>query len=102
MKMTIDAINYDTQTATLVARFSNEGGSALRALVEKLYLSPNGRWFLHGEGGASTEYAQHHADCITAGERITPMTEEEALDWCELNLAQVAIERHFGHLTQDA
>lgn len=102
MKMTINAISYDTQTATLVASVANAGSNDLRKLVEHLYCGRNGNWFLHGEGGAETEYAKYHADSIKAGERITPMTEDEALDWCEINLAQAAIDQHFGHLIQDA
>jgi hypothetical protein len=49
-----------------------------------------------------TGYVQHCANSITSGERITPMTEDEALDWREHNLAQAARERHFGHLIEDA
>jgi hypothetical protein len=102
MKLTINAQVYDTQKATTVAKIANEGASRLRSVIETLYRSRNGNWFLHGKGGALTEYAQHRADSITSGERITPMTEDEALDWCELNQAQAAIERHFGHLIEDA
>ena len=102
MKLTIKAQVYDTQKAKLVAKVAHEGAAKLRSVVETLYRSRNGNWFLHGKGGALTEYAQHRADTITAGERITPFTEDEALDWCELNLAQSAIERHFGHLIEDA
>jgi hypothetical protein len=102
MKLTINAQVYDTQKATTVAKIAKEGASRLHSMVETLYRSLNGNWFLHGKGGALTEYAQHRADSITSGERITPMTEDEALDWCEINLAQAAIERHFGHLIKDA
>ena len=102
MKLTINAQVYDTQKAILVTKAANNGAGELRSTVETLYRSRNGNWFLHGKGGALTEYAQHRGTSITSGERITPITEDEALDWCELNLAQAAIERHFGHLIQDA
>lgn len=102
MKLTINAQVYDTQKALLVAKAANKGAGKLRSTVEKLYHSRNGNWFLHGKGGALTEYAQQGSKTINSGERITPITEDEALDWCELNLAQAAIERHFGHLIQDA
>jgi hypothetical protein len=102
MKLTINAQVYDTQKATPVAKVANEGASKLRSVVETLYRSHHGNWFLHGKGGALTEYAQRRAETITSGERITPMTEAEALDWCELNVAQDAIEHYFGHLIEDA
>lgn len=102
MKLTINAQVYDTKKATLVAKIANKGAGKLRSTVEKLYHSRNDNWFLHGKGGALTEYARYRANSITSGKRITPITEEEALDWCELNMAQAAIERHFGHLIQDA
>ena len=100
--MTINTISYDTQTGTHVASVAHVEGNVLRQSAEHLYRGINGNWFLHGEGGPSTEYAKHHADCIKAGERITPLTENEALDWCELNQAQDVIDQYFGHLTQDA
>ena len=102
MKLTINAQVYDTQKATPVAKSANEGASKLRSVVETLYRSRNGNWFLHGKGGALTEYAQQRAETITSGERIEPMTEDEALDWCEIHMAQAAIERHFGHMLEDA
>lgn len=102
MKLTINAQVYDTQKATPVAKFDNGGASKLHSVVETLYRSLNGNWFLHGRGGALTEYAQYGAETITSGERITPMTEAEALDWCEIHLAQDAIEHYFGHLIKGA
>ena len=100
-KQTINGKVYDTEKATLVAEVGNDAVK-LRSVVETLYRTSNGNWFMHGQGGASTEYARHMADCITAGERITPITEDEALEWCELNLLQDAIEKHFGHRIEEA
>jgi hypothetical protein len=46
--------------------------------------TPNGRFFLHGSGGAGTRWASGgHGDCSWHGSGIRTITDAEALEWCE-------------------
>ena len=41
-------------------------------------------FFLYGEGGAMTKYAKYVEGCgYTDGEKIIPLSEDEARDWVE-------------------
>jgi len=101
MKATINRIVYNTDKATLVAEDgSMEGG--FHAWNETLHVTPNGTWFLHGWGGAMTDYADHEYGRSSEGERIIPMTREEALTWCEEHKAQDAIDSHFSDMVSEA
>lgn len=103
MKKTIGRLVYNTDTATLVAKDGNHMPCTdFNAVLEKLYISPKGNWFLHGWGGALTEYADHYGNRASDGDRIVPMTEDEALAWCEEHGAQEAIDQHFSHLIEEA
>lgn len=102
MKTTINNKVYDTNNATLVAEASNHGGNDFRAWSEKLYLTRKGNWFLHGWGGALTEYATYYCNGKSSGERISPMTAEEALAWCEKHQQQEAIDQHFPEMIEEA
>lgn len=102
MKTTISNKVYDTNKATLVAEASNHGGNDFHAWSEDLYLTRKGNWFLHGRGGPMSKYADHYLKSSTDGERIVPMTAEEAYAWCEEHGRQDAIERHFSNQIEHA
>lgn len=102
MKATINRIVYNTDKATLVAE-DGRGKEGSHAWTEKLHLTPNGTWFLHGWGGVMTDYADHEIGrSSSAGERIIPMTREEALTWCEECKAQDAIDTNFSDMVTEA
>jgi hypothetical protein len=103
MKTTIDNKTYNTATATKVAEASNHApANDFHAWWETLYLTQKGNWFLHGEGGPMTIYATEHHNRSTDGERIIPMSREQALAWCAKHNAQEAIDNHFGELVEEA
>lgn len=102
MKQTIKGKIYDTKKATLVAEASNYGGSDFRAWSEDLYLTRKGNWFLHGRGGPMTKYADHYLNRSSDGERIVPMTAEEAYAWCEEHQRQEAIDQYFKDMIEEA
>lgn len=85
MKKIVNKKCYDTCTATCLAEYQN--GSDFRSFAyvcESLYLKRTGEFFLHGEGGALSKYAQHYSDnSYSGGEVIIPLTEGEARQWCE-------------------
>jgi hypothetical protein len=84
MKRVIDKKLYDTDDAEVIASYcpvADRGDFAF--LKETLYQTDKGRYFLFGEGGAKTKYAVSTGDGKTSGKEIEPLSEDEALEWCE-------------------
>ena len=103
MKSIIDSKKYDTETAALVAEHSNGyGWNDFKFLREHLYVTKNGNWFLHGEGGALTEYADSYANCKSEGERIRAFTPDQALEWLAAHNETEAIEKYFADRIEEA
>lgn len=103
MRTTIEGLVYDTDKAKeLGGYWNNLSCSDFRYVGETLYRTAKGAFFLHGEGGALSEYGQSSGDGSSWGERIQPMTEQEAFEWCQERNCQSAIDAHFGHLLAEA
>lgn len=84
MKKIINGKLYNTETAKLVANWWNGlGVSDFRNCEESLYLKKTGEYFLFGKGGGLSPYAERRGDGLGYGEKITPLTEEEAREWAE-------------------
>ena len=82
MKKIIKKKVYDTETAKAVAFYSNGyGWGNFYHVCETLYRKKTGEFFLHGCGGAMTEYSEFKYGCWSGGERIVPMTDEETKVW---------------------
>lgn len=105
MKKTINGIRYNTEKATEIGHYQSEHyhGDFARWNAT-LYKSPrSGRFFLAGEGGPMSRYSTPMGqNSWSGGEKIEPMTEEEAFAWAQEYLDEEAIEKHFGHLVEDA
>lgn len=87
MKKVINNAVYDTGKAKVLGSFSN--GSNYRDFAyfsETLYRTKSGRHFLHGEGGAMSPYATRSGNDSGWGEKIMPMSYENAREWAEKNL----------------
>ncbi len=103
MKAIIDGKRYDTETAQELAHFWNGlGSSDFRCVSEGLYKTKNGAYFLAGQGGALTMYAEACGNATSEGERITPMSVEEAILWLEKRNKHGIIEREFSANISDA
>jgi len=103
MKKIIARKRYDTTTATLIAEWRNGlGGGDFRNCAEDLYRTAGGAFFIHGDGGAMTRWSRAVGDMTGGGEGIEPLTEGEALEWCEEHGRNDVIEAHFGSLLTDA
>lgn len=93
MKKIISGKVYDTETAQQVGEpwsADGFGPSDFDWCEETLYRKRTGEYFLHGEGGARTKYAEPYGQSgWTGGERIMPMEYDQARNWAE------------GHLTAD-
>lgn len=85
MKKVIRGRVYDTETAeelgsvTGGAEFTND----FSYWSETLYRKKTGEFFIHGEGGALSRYAEHKGKTNGWGEKIQPMSYKEAEEWAE-------------------
>ncbi len=101
----IDGKRYNTETATLVARWSNNyAPNDFEYCAEKLYRTPRGNWFTEGKGGAMSKYSQPGFCGGWTGNAdvITPQSPDEALAWLEERNEVDAIERYFSGNVEDA
>lgn len=85
MKKIINNRRYDTDTAQKVAEWDcGRARNDFSYVEENLYQKRTGEFFLYGIGGPATWCAYA---CPTGGydggEKIKPLTEEEAREWCE-------------------
>ena len=103
MRQVINRVIYDTSKATVIAKWGNDyGKSDFKHQWEALYRTGNGRWFLHGEGGALSSYAQPVGDAHVGGERIFDMSDEQAMYWLERhNFVEMMI-KHFPDMLEEA
>lgn len=96
MKAIIDGKRYDTETATVIAEWSNGYlYSDFAYCAETLYRTKKGTWFLNGEGGAHSRYGRSVGDRICGGSRIVPLSDAEAREWLESHRETAAIDAHF-------
>lgn len=103
MKKIIAGKKYDTKTARMVGEMTNDlPYSDFNYISEALYQKRNGEYFIHGEGGARTRYAEASADGWSGGERIMPVSFAEAMAWAEQYLDADAYEAEFGEVSEDA
>ena len=103
MQKIIDGKRYNTKTAKLVAEDGEHYRSDFNFWSEGLYLTSKGQWFLHGEGGGLSKYAESASGGgWTGGTDIRPLTEQEAFEWfCHHADPEDAAE-HFSDLIEDA
>ena len=87
MKKIINNKVYDTETAVYIGTASYSHPGDFHHWEESLYRKRTGEFFLHGEGGAMTRYAvQVETNSWTGGEKIIPMTYQQAREWAEDHL----------------
>lgn len=104
MKKIINGRVYDTTKAKELGTYANAGNwRDFSHLEETLYRKKTGEYFLHGEGGAMTRYAEATGqNSWSGGERIMPMTYDEAREWAEEHLTADEYEAIFGEIVEDA
>lgn len=100
---------YDTETAKKLAEYRHNYDDA--AYTEMLYKKRTGEYFLYGEGGPASSWAQPiegDAGAYASGEDIKPLTHEQAQRWFEKanhdddNLAPDKVyDREFGEPKKD-
>lgn len=78
---------YDTDTAKKLGDWDNGYyTNDFNYCSETLYQKKTGEFFLHGEGHALSKYASHEGNMSGWGERIIPLTYDEACEWAENHL----------------
>lgn len=102
MKKIINSKRYDTDTAKLVAESKQGYIGDFNYVCETLYKKRSGEYFLHGYGHAASRYAKSLGNNRWgAGERIIPMSYEDARKWAETNIDSDEYEREFGIAEDD-
>ena len=97
MKKVIDGKRYDTDSARKMGERSGGQYGDLNWISETLYRKSTGEYFLHGQGGANTRYAVAiGAQSWSGGEKIFPLSLEEAKEWASENLDGDTYEEIFG------
>ncbi len=87
MKKIINCKLYDTDTARELATYTpHPYSSNFDYYVETLYIKRTGEYFLHGEGGPMSIYAEHISGCYAWGEKIVPLTNDMAKAWAETHV----------------
>lgn len=101
MKKIINGKKYDTDTAECVSCWSNGYGCGdFQYAEERLFRKKTGEFFLHGEGGAMSNYAESYGNERYGGEKIIPLSENEAKEWAERNLDVEEYEAIFGEVEE--
>jgi hypothetical protein len=85
MKKVIDGKVYNTETADVIAGWSNDlGGGDFNQCEESLYKTKKGQFFVAGSGGAMSRYSVSCGNnSWGGGEGMELLSEAEALAWCE-------------------
>lgn len=103
MKKIINGKVYDTKKAKEMGSYANYGSwRDFNHLEETLYKKKTGEFFLFGEGGPATRYAEPEGqNSWSGGSRIMPMTYDEAKAWAEKHLDAEEYEEIFGEIVED-
>ena len=102
MNKVINGRRYDTETARELASASSaEGRSDFHWWEETLYRKSTGEYFLYGEGGPASRYAQASGqNSWSGGCRIMPMSLQDAQAWAEKHLDAEDYEEIFGAINE--
>lgn len=101
MRKIINGKKYDTETAEQLASYWNELSTRdFRHMTERLFRKKNGEYFLYGKGGPASAYAKVLLDGCTEGERIVPLSEQEAKAWAEKKVHCDEYEAIFGEVEE--
>jgi hypothetical protein len=101
MKKIINGKRYDTETAQLIGSTSYSNRTDFYFWSEELYRKKTGEFFLYGEGGPASKYSRSTGqNSWSGGEKIAPLTREEAQEWAEKYLDADEYEEVFGRIEE--
>lgn len=102
MKKIINNKKYDTETARCVGSNSYSYPRDFNWFEETLYCKRTGEYFLLGEGGPASKYAERvEQNSWSGGKQLIPLSFESAQKWAEENLTADDYETEFGAVTED-
>ena len=103
MKKIINGKLYDTDTAREIgARFRGESVRDFHYSFEQLYKKRTGEYFLYGEGGPMSKYAETVGqNQWTGGKKIIPLDYKAATEWAEQNMDADDYQAEFGEVGED-
>lgn len=90
---------YNTDTSYLLGSWTNDSQEESSYFVEELYQKRSGEYFLYGKGGSKSRFAQQVRSQWLSGEKIVPLTWDEAKAWAENHLSPEDFEKHFGEIS---
>lgn len=97
MKKIINGKRYDTGTAQFCGSRDYGNPGDLDYVCEALYQKRTGEFFLYGEGGPRSPYAEEVSmNSWSSGEAITPLSDADARKWAEKNLDGEDYEKIFS------
>lgn len=98
MRRIINGNRYDTEKSHLIGCWSSfSSPSDFNYIQESLYITPRSKqYFLAGEGGANSKYSiPTSQNWRGAGEKIIPMSEDQAFEWAQEYLDSDTVEIFF-------
>lgn len=103
MKKVINNKLYNTDTAKQLGAWENtQDYGDFNYMSEQLYQKRTGEYFLHGEGGPMSKYAESTSqNSWSGGEMIIPLTMEKAREWAEEHLDAEGYAEIFGEPGDD-
>ena len=102
MKKIINGRLYNTETAKFLGEDNYSNARDFAHWSEELYQKRTGEFFLYGQGGPMSRYAQTTGQNEwSGGEQIQPLTVENARQWAEQHLSADEYESIFGEITED-
>ncbi|HEY5588162.1 MAG TPA: hypothetical protein VIK86_04300 [Candidatus Paceibacterota bacterium] len=103
MKKIIKGALFNTQTAKLIGEWHNEFPSKdYNYCEESLYRTKSGKYFIYGQGGARTKYAERCGNNEwSEGDILFDLSRDAAKEWAQENLTVDKYEIIFGELTED-
>lgn len=102
MKKIINGKLYNTDTARQIGSWDNNITDRLYWVNETLYQKQRGEFFLHGEGGPGSKYAEPSGQGNwSSGEKIIPLSYDAAQAWAEEYLNANAYQAAFGPVEED-
>lgn len=97
MNKIINGKRYDTDRASLVGEDSYSNSRDFNHWHEALYQKRTGEFFLYGEGGPMSKYAETIGQNEwSGGEKIMPLSVEAAKKWAEEHLTGDEYEKIFS------
>lgn len=102
MKKIINGKRYDTTSAREIWDVSFGARTDFSHWSETLYRKNTGEYFLYGEGGPMSRYAEPVGQNEwSGGEMITPISIESAQKWAEKHMPADEYEKVFGAVEED-